>query len=43
MPLREFAARLLTSVRGDRLTSLENPFSDDQLALLLAHYHGWRD
>lgn len=43
MPLREFAARLLTSVRGDRMTSLANPFSDDELALLLAHYRGWRD
>jgi hypothetical protein len=43
MPVREFAARLLISVRGDHLTSLANPFSDDQLALLLAHYRGWRD
>lgn len=43
LPLREFAARLLISVRGDHLTSLANPFSDDQLAMLLAHYRGWRD
>jgi len=42
MPGREFAARLLTGIRGDAMTSLENPFSDAELAAFGALYHGAR-
>jgi mono/diheme cytochrome c family protein len=38
MPREEFAARLLLGVRGDRTTALRNPFSDSELAALIAHY-----
>lgn len=38
MPREEFAARLLLGVRGDRTTSLRNPFSELELAALLAWY-----
>ena len=38
MPREEFAARLLLGVRGDRMTGLRNPFSDFELAALIAHY-----
>jgi hypothetical protein len=38
MPREEFAARLLLGVRGDRMTGLRNPFSDVELAALIAHY-----
>jgi len=38
MSREEFAARLLLGVRGDRTTALRNPFSDLELAALIAHY-----
>lgn len=38
MPREEFAARLLLGVRGDRLTSWRNPFSDLELSALVAYY-----
>jgi len=37
-PRAEFAARLLIGVRGDRGTAWRNPFSDLELAALLAYY-----
>ena len=41
MPREEFAARLLLGVRGDRSTAYRNPFSDLELAALIAAYeHG---
>lgn len=36
MPREEFAARLLLGVRGDRTTAWRNPFSDAELAALIA-------
>lgn len=38
MPRAEFAARLLTGVRGDRSTAWRNPFSDLELGALMAYY-----
>lgn len=38
MPRAEFAARLWLGVRGDRTTGLRNPFSDAELAALMALY-----
>lgn len=38
LPREEFAARLLLGVRGDRGTAWRNPFSDLELAALLAYY-----
>ena len=38
MPRDEFAARLLLGVRGDRTTAWRNPFSDLELAALIAYY-----
>lgn len=38
MPRDEFAARLLLGVRGDKTTAWRNPFSDLELAALIAHY-----
>ena len=38
MPREEFAARLLLGVRGDKTTAWRNPFSDFELAALIAHY-----
>ena len=35
---REFAARLLLGVRGDRVTGIDNPLSDSQIAALMAYY-----
>lgn len=34
----EFAARLMIGVRGDRITGIGNPLSDEQLASLIAFY-----
>lgn len=42
MSHEEFAARLWLGVRGDRLTSLANPFSDLELAALTAWYASGR-
>ena len=38
MPESEFFARLLIGVRGDRVTGIDNPFSDAQLMSLLMLY-----
>lgn len=38
MPREEFAARLWLGVRGDKSTALANPFSDAELAALIAWY-----
>jgi hypothetical protein len=38
MPREEFAARLLSGVRGDRTTGYRNPFSDLEIGALLAYY-----
>lgn len=38
LPADEFAARLLLGVRGDRSTAYRNPFSDLELAGLIAAY-----
>lgn len=38
MPPEEFAARLWLGVRGDTSTALANPFSDAELAALMAWY-----
>ena len=37
-PRAEFAARLLLGVRGDRSTAWRNPFSDLELAALMAYH-----
>ncbi|MBC8260130.1 MAG: hypothetical protein H8E38_14040 [SAR324 cluster bacterium] len=34
----EFVARLITGLRGDQLTSLENPFPDADLAAMTSYY-----
>lgn len=39
-PLDELAARMLGSVHGDRLTTLENPFSDEEIADLIVYLRG---
>lgn len=38
LPRREFAARMLIGIRGDVLTGLGNPFTDEELAALIAYY-----
>jgi mono/diheme cytochrome c family protein len=42
MPREEFAARLWLGVRGDKTTALANPFSDRELAALIAWYEQGR-
>ena len=37
-PLGLFAARMVTGVRGDRLTGIDNPLSDEEIASLIAYY-----
>ncbi len=37
-PALEFAARMVVGIRGDRVTGLDNPFSDEELAALIAYY-----
>ena len=34
----EFAARMSVGVRGDRVTGIDNPLSDEQIASLIAYY-----
>lgn len=36
--LPEFVARMLVGIRGDRVTGIENPFSDQELSDLVAYY-----
>ena len=36
--LREFAARMIVGVRGDALTGLDNPLTDEEIASLIAFY-----
>jgi len=38
LPQQEFAARMLIGIRGDVLTGLGNPFTDEELASLIAFY-----
>ena len=38
MGLREFAARMVVGVRGDALTGLDNPLTDEEIASLIAFY-----
>ena len=38
MSAQEFVARLIIGVRGDRVTGISNPFSDDDLNALIAFY-----
>lgn len=38
MPLREFIARMLVGIRGDWVTGIANPFSDQELSDLTAYY-----
>ncbi len=38
MSAREFAARLIGGIRGDTVANLQNPFSDEDLAALIAFY-----
>jgi len=38
----EFAARLIVGVRGDLTTAYDNPFSDPELAALIASYQAGR-
>lgn len=35
----EFAARMILGVRGDRVTGIDNPLSDEQIAALMAYYN----
>ena len=36
----ELIVRLLAGIHGDRMTSLENPFSDEEIASLAAYFGG---
>jgi hypothetical protein len=36
----EFVARMLTGLRGDQLTSLQNPLTDTELSALISFYRG---
>ncbi len=38
LAVEEFIARLLTGVRGDRVTGIDNPLSDQQIQSLAAYY-----
>ncbi|HIN47471.1 MAG TPA: hypothetical protein EYM80_04510 [Deltaproteobacteria bacterium] len=38
MSRMEFTARILTGLRGNQLTSLENPFTDTELSALIGYY-----
>lgn len=38
MSQREFAARMISGLRGDAVANLQNPFSDEDLAALIAFY-----
>ena len=42
-PLPEFAARMVVGIRGDRLTGLDNPFTDEELSALIAYYRNAGD
>ena len=35
---KEFAARMVTGIRGDASTGLDNPFADEEIAALIALY-----
>jgi hypothetical protein len=34
----EFVARMLTGLRGNQLTSLQNPLTDTELSALISYY-----
>ena len=38
MSRMEFTTRILTGLRGNQLTSLENPFTDTELSALIGYY-----
>lgn len=38
MPLEEFVARLMMGVRGDSLTGVENPMTDQEISALISYY-----
>jgi len=38
MPPAEFAARMILGLRGDRITGIANPLSDEEIAALIAYY-----
>jgi len=38
MQLAEFTARMIIGIRGDRITGITNPFTDAELAALIAFY-----
>lgn len=38
MPRAEFIARMLGGIHGDRVTTLQNPFSDEEIASLTAFF-----
>lgn len=38
LPLQEFLARMIIGVRGDRVTGIDNPLSDYEIAALLKFY-----
>ncbi len=38
MDVREFAARLISGIRGDSVTNLQNPFTDEDIAAFIAFY-----
>lgn len=38
LPAIEFAARMVVGVRGDRLTGIDNPLTDEQVASLIVFY-----
>jgi len=38
LPLQEFTARMLVGIRGDRVTGIDNPFTDSELNALLSYY-----
>lgn len=39
LPQSEFLARLFVGVRGDRITGIDNPLSDYEIAALIQFYH----
>lgn len=38
LPLKEFAARMVIGVRGDRVTGIDNPLGDAELSALIYYY-----
>ena len=38
LPATEFSARMVVGVRGDRVTGIDNPLSDEQIGSMIAYY-----